>query len=356
MCRVQPTIVTSVMGVARAARGHASIRRPSAKAGGLAPPASLRVQWDDVPLVSVVTATYNRSNVLRFAIDSLLRQTLTDWELLVVGDACTDDTAAVVDGFGDARIRFVNLAVNTGEQSGPNNEGVRLARGRYLAFLNHDDLWLPHHLAALVERLEHDPDADLVFSLTCLVQPDGPGVLGGASPNGRYNPWMGVPASSWMLRPALWARIGPWRHYRQCYRPPSQDWLYRAHRAGAALVSVPTLSVLAIQSATRPRSYADRHEEEHVRLAARLQAEPDFAAHLLTGLAATSAIADPYHGTSLAVRPYVARAVKNAGRRCLLALGLDPLTVRFALRLRKGAVLDQYRRTRGLAPTPSRQP
>lgn len=303
-----------------------------------------------IPLVSVVTATYNRSNILRFAIDSLLRQTLTDWELIVVGDACTDDTAAVVAAVGDARIRFVNLAINTGEQSGPNNAGVALARGRYLAFLNHDDLWLPHHLAALVDRLEREPDTGLVFSLTCLVQPQGPGVLAGASPNGRYNPWMGVPASSWLLRRTLSARIGPWRHYRECYRPPSQDWLYRAHRAGAGLVAVPTLSVLAIQSATRLRSYADRHEAEHARLAARLQSEPDVAVVELTGLAVASAIADPRHGTSLAVRPYVARAVKNAARRCLLALGLDPLALRFALRLRKGAVIDQYRRTRGLKP------
>jgi GT2 family glycosyltransferase len=314
------------------------------------------VQGDGVPLVSVVTATYNRSNVLRLAIESLQRQTLTDWELIVVGDACTDDTAAVVEAFDDARIQFVNLAVNTGEQSGPNNEGVRRARGRYIAFLNHDDLWLPHHLAALAERLDHAPDIDLVFSLTCLVQPDGPGVLAGASPTGRYVPWMGVPASSWMLRAALWARIGPWRHYRQCYRPPSQDWLFRAHRAGARLASVPTLSVLAIQSATRARSYADRHEDEHVRLSARLQTEPDFAVRALTGLASASAIADPHHGTSLAIRPYVMRALKNAGRRCLLGLGLDPLTVRFALRLRKGALIDQYRRTRGLGPAPQRQP
>jgi hypothetical protein len=52
------------------------------------------------------------------------------------------------------------------------------------------------------------------------------------------------------------------------------------------------------------------------------------------------------------VRPYVSRAIKNLGRRCLLAVGLDPMTVRAALRLRKGAVIDQYRRVRGLARHP----
>ncbi len=94
-----------------------------------------------VPLVSIITATYNRSNVLCYAIDSVLRQTVTDWELLVIGDACTDDTEQIVAAIGDPRVRFFNLEKNVGEQSGPNNAGVRLAHGKSLAFLNHDDLW-----------------------------------------------------------------------------------------------------------------------------------------------------------------------------------------------------------------------
>ena len=57
------------------------------------------------PAVSVVIATYNWSSVLRFAIRSVLAQHLADFELIVVGDGCTDDSDAVVRGFGDARIR-----------------------------------------------------------------------------------------------------------------------------------------------------------------------------------------------------------------------------------------------------------
>ena len=66
------------------------------------------------PHVSIVIATYNRSNVLRFAIESVRAQTVADFELIVIGDACTDDTAAVVNGFGDPRIRFENLPRNIG--------------------------------------------------------------------------------------------------------------------------------------------------------------------------------------------------------------------------------------------------
>src|SRR5688572_3928903 len=77
------------------------------------------------PTVSVVMATYNRSNLLPLVIHTVLWQTFTDWELLVIGDACTDDTEAVVKSIGDPRIHFFNLPVNCGDQSGPNNEGMR---------------------------------------------------------------------------------------------------------------------------------------------------------------------------------------------------------------------------------------
>jgi glycosyltransferase involved in cell wall biosynthesis len=69
-----------------------------------------------LPRISVVTATYNRSNVLRYAIESVRAQGFQDWELIVVGDACTDDTSEVVAAFADPRIRFVNRAENAGEQ------------------------------------------------------------------------------------------------------------------------------------------------------------------------------------------------------------------------------------------------
>ena len=67
-----------------------------------------------------------------------MRQTYSDWELLVVGDSCTDDTEEVVAQFGDARIHYRNLQENCGDQSGPNNAALRMATGRYLAYLNHD--------------------------------------------------------------------------------------------------------------------------------------------------------------------------------------------------------------------------
>ena len=61
------------------------------------------------PQVTVILPTYNRSSVLRYAIASVLRQTFTDFELLVIGDGCTDDSAQVVAEAGDARVRWVAI-------------------------------------------------------------------------------------------------------------------------------------------------------------------------------------------------------------------------------------------------------
>ena len=106
-----------------------------------------------MPRVSVIVATYNWSSVLRHAITSVLRQTMTDFELLVVGDGCTDDSADVVAATGDPRVQWINLPENSGHQSAPNNEGLRRARGELIAYLGHDDLWLPHHLDASLHAL-----------------------------------------------------------------------------------------------------------------------------------------------------------------------------------------------------------
>src|SRR3954454_8989205 len=111
-------------------------------------------QGSSVPRVTVIIATYNWSSVLPYSIGSVLRQTFTDFELLVVGDGCTDDSEQVVASIDDPRVRWINLPENTRHQSGPNNEGLRQARGELIAYLGHDDLWLPHHLAAHVAAID----------------------------------------------------------------------------------------------------------------------------------------------------------------------------------------------------------
>src|SRR5918911_4537877 len=121
------------------------------------------------PRVTVIIPTYNWSSVLPYSIGSVLRQTFSDFEVLVVGDGCTDDSESVVKAVNDKRVRWINLPVNTGHQSGPNNEGLRQARGEIIAYLGHDDLWLPHHLSCLVAAIA--AGADLAFGITERIVP-----------------------------------------------------------------------------------------------------------------------------------------------------------------------------------------
>jgi len=62
--------------------------------------------------------------------------------VIVVGDACTDDSESIVRSFGDPRVRWDNLSENSGNHALPNQRGIELARGEYVAYLSHDDLWL----------------------------------------------------------------------------------------------------------------------------------------------------------------------------------------------------------------------
>ena len=181
-----------------------------------------------MPLVSIVCATYNRSNILGYTLASVRWQVVQDWELLVIGDACTDDTAAVVEAQQDRRIRFINLPRNHGEQSGPNNAGIAEATGTYVAFLNHDDLWFPDHLSRLLEACE-DPRVDVAHAASAAILPDGRPHLVADARDGRYASWHTVPASTWLVRRSGLSRVGPWRAARELYDVPSQDWLRRAH-------------------------------------------------------------------------------------------------------------------------------
>src|SRR5271165_5029173 len=102
------------------------------------------------PAISVVVATYNSAATLRSAIASIVAQDWRDFEAWIIGDACSDNSEEVVHSFNDPRLRWRNLADNSGSQSAPNNEGLRLSRGRFVAYLGHDDLWFPWHLSSLL--------------------------------------------------------------------------------------------------------------------------------------------------------------------------------------------------------------
>jgi glycosyltransferase involved in cell wall biosynthesis len=104
------------------------------------------------PFFTVVVPVYNRAHVLKRALGSVLRQSEQDFEIVVVDDGSTDDPKAVVDALGDGRIRHIRRP--NGGGGAARNTGIDAARGAFIAFLDSDDVFLPHHLAAMRKLLE----------------------------------------------------------------------------------------------------------------------------------------------------------------------------------------------------------
>lgn len=229
------------------------------------------------PLVSVITATYNWSAVLRYAMASVLRQTHVEFEHLIIGDGCTDDSGDVVDSFGDPRLRWHNLAENSGNQSHPNNVGLDMAQGKYVAYLGHDDLWYPDHLQLLVDALEA-AGSDVAYTVAEMIGPAGSNVrlLTGLSASGAYERGQLVPPSSVMHRRDMIPETGNWMDYRMISLPPDTEFLVRAFDRGRSFTPVPELTVFKFNSAWRPGSYALKPSHEQAAYAERMAREPDF--------------------------------------------------------------------------------
>ena len=244
------------------------------------------------PLVSIVTATYNASHLLRFAIKRVVQSTLADWELIVVGDHCTDDSEQVVAGFGDPRIRFYNLERNSGQQATPNNAGVARARGRYLCFLNQDDMFLPGHLASMVAAMQQG-EADIICAGYAVIEPfQSPCTAAQLTVNNggpvfrdrAYHPSRWYLASCWFMARETAAAVGPWRQESQSLVTPSQEWLFRACRQGRRIVCSDAVSLLVLYSGARKGAYRESGFSEHGHVFA-LMSSPGFTDTLAASMA-----------------------------------------------------------------------
>jgi glycosyltransferase involved in cell wall biosynthesis len=117
---------------------------------------------DFPPLVSVVIPTYRHAHVIAETLESVFGQTFRDFEVIVLNDGSPDDTAAILRPWAESgKIRYYEQA-NAG-QSATRNRGIKLARGKFLALLDDDDLWPPDKLAWQVECLRDNPRAVLCY-------------------------------------------------------------------------------------------------------------------------------------------------------------------------------------------------
>lgn len=109
-----------------------------------------------IPLVSVITPTYNSSNHIREAVDSVRQQTIKNIEHIIIDDASEDDTVRIIQNLNKSETS-INLISST-ENVGPakaRNLGIEAARGRFIAFLDSDDIWFPEKLEKQISEMEH---------------------------------------------------------------------------------------------------------------------------------------------------------------------------------------------------------
>jgi glycosyltransferase involved in cell wall biosynthesis len=112
-------------------------------------------KWEigKMPKVSVIIPTHNRAEYLRCAIESVLKQTFKDLEIIVVDDNSTDNTAEVVKRFEDRQIKYIRKNANKGP-SAARNTAISVSTGKYIAFLDDDDEWVPNKLQRQIELLD----------------------------------------------------------------------------------------------------------------------------------------------------------------------------------------------------------
>lgn len=115
------------------------------------------------PLVSIVLPTYNRAHLIGETIESIIHQSYTKWELLIVDDGSTDHTHHVVESYHDPRIRVFKQN-HIGKLGVVRNTGLRHANGTFIAFADSDDVWKVHKLERQLEMLEKYPAAEFIFS------------------------------------------------------------------------------------------------------------------------------------------------------------------------------------------------
>jgi glycosyltransferase involved in cell wall biosynthesis len=285
------------------------------------------------PTFSVVVATFDRGPLIEATLQSVAEQSLVDFEVLVVSDGPAAEGLAETVARFDERFRLVELPQRCGSQFGPNNHGWSIARGQFIAYLGHDDIWLPGHLTELSDAFSAAPDADFAVSGCLYFGPPGAG-SGYTWATGLFDPldrWIArthfFPPSSVAHRRRLPGDLR-WPDADLVRRPVDCQFMLTAAELGCVFTSTREVTVLKFNSAFRYLSYVQPDDDEQ-RAALELLRDPEAcSARVRNGLhdAASarqymSTLHPPEHG----VQPGEPRRV-NARVRGLDRNAVEPLT------------------------------
>lgn len=131
-------------------------------------------------LVSIIMPSFNTAQFIRQSIQSVLNQTYTNWELIIVDDCSTDNTMEVIEAIADSRIRVFQNTINSGAAVS-RNKALREAKGKWVAFLDSDDLWMPQKLEKQIRFMEEN---ECAFSYTKYEELDSDGNRTGVNISG----------------------------------------------------------------------------------------------------------------------------------------------------------------------------
>ena len=255
------------------------------------------------PTFSVVIATYNRDELIVPTLESVRRQSFTDFEVLVVSDGPPTPALGNVVGGYDDRFRLLVLPQRSRSQAGPNNLGWEAARGDYVAYLGHDDIWHPEHLQRLASVYRQQKDTHFAVSGCLFLGPAGTGdhltwVTGIFEPNDTETPrTFFFPPSALSHRRELPEGVRRWSDPAVTRRPVDTEFLLGAVEHGCAFRSTGEITVFKFASALRYLSYLCPGNEEQRDM---LELLDDPAA--LAGFVAERVAAAREHGGYMAPR------------------------------------------------------
>ena len=206
-----------------------------------------------MPMVTVIIPTYNSARFIGEALESVFAQTYADFDVIIVDDGSTDDTRQAIEPYRD---RLTYIEQENGGPANARNRAIREASGKYIAFLDADDLWEPEKLASQVNAFENNPNLGMVITENSLF--DGRGTF--RQKVGKKNYLMkgdivrniflesGVVTPTVMVRKDVLEAVGP---FEECLRIAEDDnlWIRIAANYGVELVD---------KSLVRVRDHRDR--------------------------------------------------------------------------------------------------
>lgn len=264
---------------------------------------ALEQVWSNPPpLVTVALPVYNAGKHLRLAVLSIVRQTFTNWELLLIDDGSTDNAVQDITDINDVRIRISRDGENHG-LAARLNEAIDMARGSYFARMDSDDVSYPERFARQVAALQNDPNLDLVATRAITIDENDQvtGLFPYARSHGEIcsQPWRGFhfPHPTWM------GRIEWFRNHRYTVPAPylceDQELLLRTYRYSKFATSHEILF------AYRIRSKVDWHKLARTRRAVFV-----FQLRYFSSL-------KQWHFILLAAATFVAKMSSDLAKRCL---------------------------------------